>query len=163
MQINNMISSYSGEREKEVRGIFASIFILQNRLQTVFDRADPHITLKQFMLLVMIRHSPEKQTFTYFGELLGSSRQNIKKLALSLEKKGFVIIQPSPTDKRSMTITMTKEAEEYFEKISTLHNLKLENLFNHYSDEEIHLFYSLITRLYNGLDNDEKDKDELTY
>ncbi|MBC1991092.1 MarR family transcriptional regulator, partial [Listeria seeligeri] len=93
MEISDMIKNFADKRDNQVRGIFASIFILQNRLQTVFDKADEYLTLKQFMLLTMIRFShDEKTTFTHLGNLLGSSRQNAKKLALSLEKKGFIRI-----------------------------------------------------------------------
>lgn len=37
----------------------------------------------------MIKYSEEKTTYTKLGQLLGSSRQNVKNLALSLEKKGL--------------------------------------------------------------------------
>ncbi|MGO0862648.1 MarR family transcriptional regulator, partial [Clostridioides difficile] len=70
MQIKNMIKNFSGERNNEVRGIFSSIFILQNRLQTIFDKTDEHLTLKQFMLLTMVKYADEKTTFTYLGKLL---------------------------------------------------------------------------------------------
>ncbi|MFC0903361.1 MarR family winged helix-turn-helix transcriptional regulator [Clostridium sp. MT-14] len=156
MQIDDMIKNYSGEREKETRGIFASIFILQNRLQTIFDKADPFLTLKQFMLLVMIKHTTGKTTFTHLGKLSGSSRQNIKKLAASLEKKGFITIRKNPVNKRNTSIQLTEKGDSYFEEVFYFHNEKLNSLFHEYSDEEIHLFYTMITRLYAGVDSQEQ-------
>ncbi|MHC5229140.1 MarR family winged helix-turn-helix transcriptional regulator [Enterococcus sp. LJL99] len=156
MIINELINEYSDNRENEIKGIFASIFILQNRLQTIFDKTDPELTLKQFMLLTMIRFSNSKTTFTHLGKLLGSSRQNIKKLALSLEKKEFIIIQQEVDNKRNTSITLTKKAVEYVDIVSELHTQKLTSLFNDYSTEEIHLFYQMITKLYVGVEREEE-------
>lgn len=156
MTINELINEYSDNRENEIKGIFASIFILQNRLQTIFDKTDPELTLKQFMLLTMIRFSNGKTTFTHLGKLLGSSRQNIKKLALSLEKKEFIIIQQEVDNKRNTSITLTKKAVEYVDIVSELHTQKLTSLFNDYSTEEIHLFYQMITKLYVGVEREEE-------
>ncbi|MBC1422744.1 MarR family winged helix-turn-helix transcriptional regulator [Listeria seeligeri] len=161
MEITDMIKNFANKRDNQVRGIFASIFILQNRLQTVFDKADEYLTLKQFMLLTMIRYShDEKTTFTHLGNLLGSSRQNAKKLALSLEKKGFIRITHEPNNKRNTLITMTAKADEYLEIVLEMHNQKLASIFNDYTDEEIKLFYGMITKLYAGVEREEQTEDE---
>ena len=66
-----------------------------NQLQTIFDSRIPALSLKQFMLLSVARQAGEPMTFTQLGALLGCSRQNIKKLAEALVKKGFVTIRRS--------------------------------------------------------------------
>ncbi|MBM7109730.1 MarR family winged helix-turn-helix transcriptional regulator [Brevibacillus laterosporus] len=155
MDINQMIKEFAGERENEVRGIFSSIFILQNRLQTIFDKTDEILTLKQFMLLTMIKHSNEKTTLTHLGKLLGSSRQNIKKLATSLEEKEFITISHEVGNKKNTSLYLTEKASSYSDKVFSLHTEKLNSIFNDYSDEEIHLFYQLITKLYIGIEREE--------
>ena len=93
MQIADLIEKFRHTRDGQGRAIFSTIFIAGNRLQTSFDRADGQVTLKQFMLLTMLRQSGEDMTFTQLGELLGCSRQNIKKLAASWRRRGW---SPSP-------------------------------------------------------------------
>lgn len=156
MKINNMIQIFEGKKENEIRGIFSSIIILQNRLQTIFDNTNEDLTLKQFMLLTMIRYSDKKTTFTHLGELLGSSRQNVKKLATSLEEKGFITMKQEISNKRNISLEMTDRAYMYIDTITELHTKKLSSIFNDYTEEEIHLFYKLITRLYNGVEKEEK-------
>lgn len=160
MDINSMIQSFSGIRDNEIRGIFASIVILQNRLQTIFDKADDYLTLKQFMLLTMIKYSDDKTTFTKLGTLLGSSRQNVKKLATSLEEKGFIVIEHEINNKRNTSISLTSKAHGYSEVISDLHNQKLSSIFADYTDNEIHLFYEMITKLYAGVKREESNNHE---
>ncbi|MGX7149228.1 MarR family winged helix-turn-helix transcriptional regulator [Enterococcus ureasiticus] len=157
MEIYKLIEQYKGERNKEIRGIFSSIFIFQNRLQTIFDKADPYITVKQFMLLAMVKHSTEKQTYTHLGKLLGCSRQNIKKLVISLEKKGYLINQKSNEDKRTSYIIMTEKANEYFDEISNIHQIHLAELFSEYSDEEISFLYKTLMKLHSSIDKFERE------
>lgn len=61
------------------------LFILTNKLQTLFDSRIPDVTLKQFMLLSLLHQADEPQTLTQLGDLLGCSRQNVKKLAQGLQ------------------------------------------------------------------------------
>src|SRR5699024_459029 len=116
MRIQELITRLSDTRENQQKAIFSTLFIAGNRLQTVFDNHIPEISLKQFMLLSIVRQSSEQLTFTQLGDILGCSRQNVKKLADVLEKKGFITIQQSPADARAMYICPAKRAEEYFQK-----------------------------------------------
>ena len=88
--------------ENRRKAIFSTLFIAGNKLQTLFDNHIPEVSLKQFMLLSIVRQSKEPPTFTQMGNLLGCSRQNIKKVADVLKKKGFITIQKSPRDTRAM-------------------------------------------------------------
>ena len=96
MHLDDLTRKFSGTREDQGKAIFSTLFIAGNRLQTLFDSHIPELSLKQFMLLSMVRQSEEPLTFTQLGSLLGCSRQNIKKLADVLEKKGFIALRQSP-------------------------------------------------------------------
>ena len=90
MKMDKLFEEYDCDTEHRVQAIFSSIFILQNRMQTAGEKLQTEISLKQWLLLVMTTCCPEPRTLTNIGNLMGCSRQNIKKLALTLEKKGFV-------------------------------------------------------------------------
>lgn len=152
MQIADLIEKFRHTRDGQGRAIFSTLFIAGNRLQTSFDRADGQVTLKQFMLLTMLRQSGEDMTFTQLGELLGCSRQNIKKLAASLEKKGLVTISRNPRDGRACVISPTEKLAAYFRQAAQIHTEKLRDLFSVYSDGEMEQLFRLLMKLYNGLD-----------
>ncbi len=84
---------FSDTTENRKKAIFSSLFIATNKLQTLFDNHIPQISLKQFMLLAIVQNSEEPLPFTQLGNILGCSRQNIKKLAQILVKKGARMIQ----------------------------------------------------------------------
>lgn len=153
MNIQHLIETFSKNRDSQQRAIFSSLFILGNRLQTSFDKLDPAVTLKQFMLLTMVKNAPEEGlTLTQIGELLGSSRQTAKKLALALEKKQLVKIQQSTHDKRKTLLSITPEGLAYFAKVADLHRTALGRLFEGYSDEELEQFFTIFMKLYEGVE-----------
>ncbi len=153
MDLGELTERFSSTTENQGKAIFSTLFIAGNKLQTLFDNHIPELTLKQFMLLSLVRQSKEPLTFTQFGGLLGCSRQNVKKLAEALGKKGFVTIRQSPADPRAMCICPTEKAERYFQKDFAPYQEELKYLFEVYTEEEIKTLFLLLTRLYAGIEN----------
>lgn len=156
MLLDDLITRFSDTTENRQKAVFSTLFIAGNKLQTLFDNHIPEVSLKQFMLLSVIRQSKEPLTFTQLGDLLGCSRQNIKKLADVLMKKGFISIQHSPRDSRAMCICPTKKADHYFQKEFSQYQEELKFLFEVYTDSEIETLFILLSKLYGGIENLEK-------
>lgn len=152
MEISDLIIRFGTAREQQVKAIFSTLFIAGNRLQTLFDNDSPDVSLKQFMLLTMIRQAKEELTFTQLGKLMGCSRQNVKKLAAALQQKGFVKIQQNERDVRAAVILPSERMEPYFDQLASYHNAKLKELFLGYSDEELAQFFMLFMKIYDGIE-----------
>lgn len=156
MELNELIMKFSKSKESQCKAIFSTLFICGNKLQTLFDNNIPEISLKQFMLLSMVRQSKEKLTFTQLGKLLGCSRQNVKKLAYALEEKGFVVISKNERDVRAFNICPTEKLNHYFETVFLSYQKDLEYLFEVYTLDEIEQLFVLMMKLYDGIDNLER-------
>ena len=156
MNLDDVTKRFSSSTENQRKAIFSTLFIAGNKLQTLFDNHIPEVSLKQFMLLSIVRQSKEPLTFTQLGNLLGCSRQNIKKLADVLMRKGFVIIQQSPRDTRALCIRPTENCNDYFENEFSEYQEELKYLFEVYTDQEIETLFILLSKLYTGIDNLEK-------
>lgn len=94
MEFLEIYQQYGCDTQHEMQAIFSSIFVLQNRMQTVGEKLQTKMSMKQWLLLAMVECCPHPKTLTNVGLLMGCSRQNVKKLALALEKKGLCICQP---------------------------------------------------------------------
>lgn len=156
MNLEDLITRFSNTTENQRKAIFSTIFIAGNKLQTLFDNHIPEVSLKQFMLLSIVRQSKEQLTFTQLGNLLGCSRQNIKKLADVLMKKGFITIQQCPHDTRAMCICPTEKVNDYFMNDFLKYQEEMKYLFEVYTDKEIETLFILLTKLYAGIENLEK-------
>lgn len=156
MKLDDLITKFSSTTENQGKAIFSTLFIAGNKLQTLFDNHIPEISLKQFMLLSIVRQSKKQLTFTQLGNLLGCSRQNVKKLAEVLMKKGFITIQQSPYDTRAMCICPTEKVNDYFQNDFSEYQEELKYLFEVYTDKEIETLFILLSKLYAGIENLEK-------
>lgn len=148
-----LIQKFSDTPEHQERAIFNTLFIVSNRLQTLFDSRVPKLSLKQFMLLSVACQLDKPFTFTALGNLLGCSRQNIKKLASALEKKGFASILQSPEDPRALCLHPTEKARRYFEEDFRDYQKELRYLFEVYTEEELTSLFRLFMKFYEGIEH----------
>ncbi len=156
MKLDDLITRFSDTTENQCKAVFSTLFIAGNKLQTLFDNHIPELSLKQFMLLSIVRQSKEPLTLTQSGNLLGCSRQNVKKLADALKKKGFITIQRSPSDARAMCICPTDKVNLYFLNDFSGYQKELKYLFEVYTEQEIETLFTLLSKLYAGIENLER-------
>ena len=67
MKFGDLAARFSDTTENQRKAIFSTLFITGNKLQTLFDNHIPKVSLKQFMLLSIVRQSKEPLTFTQLG------------------------------------------------------------------------------------------------
>jgi len=102
---------------EEKAHIFGSVFILANRLQVLGDKFDGNLTIKQWLLLVgILKNSGDSPTISEIASFIGNSRQNVKKMALILEKKGFLNLEKDLKDARILRISLTGKCQDYFKQ-----------------------------------------------
>ena len=114
------------------------------------------------MLLIVLKQARERKeepTFTQLGEILGCSRQNIKKLAIVLEKNGWCKILKSENDVRTSMIVETKKLTTYFSEINAYNEKKLAQLFQVFSDKELQMFYELMNKMNNFVSEMEEENE----
>lgn len=118
--------------------IFGSILLLSNKLQALGDQVLPELTLKQwFLLIVMTKMEKDNATVNEIAKYMGSSRQNIKKMLLPLEKKGFVFIKKSDTDARALSISLTPQAVDVLHKVEKFSLSNIAKVFEDITDAEL--------------------------
>lgn len=159
MKMNDIYETYNLDTEHRIQAIFASIFVLQNRMQTAAEKIQTEISMKQWLLLAMTECCPEPWTLTSMGNLMGCSRQNIKKLAAALENKGYVRLVPGCNN--SVCIELTDKATEYSKAIGERHFQTLKLLFSEFDENEIEQLFRLYAKLYVGMEQVEKYAEEL--
>lgn len=157
--MNESFEQFNCDTTHRMQAIFSSIFVLQNRMQTAGEKLQTKISMKQWLLLAMTACCPEPRTLTNIGNLMGCSRQNVKKLALALEKKGFVHLQLSSNN--SVLVELTEDVQHYAEEIGERQMKALSLLFSDFSEEEIGQLFFLYSKLYTGLERVENYAEEV--
>ena len=118
--------------------IFALIFMLSNKLQTIGDSFFTEISTKQWFVLlvlgIMENYSP---TLTELAGTVGSSHQNVKQLVLKLEQKGFVEITKDNEDARRLRIKATPKCLEFSQMYHEKSADFMEKLFGQFKPEDL--------------------------
>lgn len=153
MTYDSLIARFSSSRQDQQKAVFSTLFIAGNLLQTLFDNHIPQVSLKQFMLLSLVRQAEPPLSLTRLGSLLGCSRQNVKKLAAVLERKGFLSVAPDPEDARAAAVSLTEQGRRFFQVEFAAYQGELDHLFALYSDQELETLFRLFSRLYQGIEN----------
>lgn len=149
MKIEDVVAKYNTDRLTREQALFTSIFIIQNRLQNSGERIQNELSMKQWLLLTMISVCPEPHTLSNIGRLMGCSRQNVKKLITTLEKKGYVIITEGSNN--SICVELTNKVNKYSNAIGKKQIELLNLLFQEFSDNEIETLFNMLLKLYSGL------------
>lgn len=132
-------------QEEKKAFIFATMLTLANRLQIVGDKLDKNITLKQWLLIaIILKNGNPSPTLGEVAGIFGCSRQNIKKLAMILEKQGVVALKRDEKDARVVRIQLTSKCHAYFKGREDLENEFMQDLFHHFDEKLTNgLFYGI--------------------
>ena len=150
MKIEEILETYNTNRLEKSQALYTSIFVIQNRLQNAGEKIQNELSIKQWLLLTMVSVCPESRTLSNIGRLMGCSRQNVKKLVSTLEKKQYIRLIKGSNN--SLCIELTDKVEEYGKKIGKTQLAFLELLFKEFSDREIEQFFKMVLKLYSGLE-----------
>lgn len=131
--------------------IFATTFLMANRLQVLMDQEIEDITCKQWLVLTILGTFEEAPTLKELSKACDSSHQNTKQIVLKLEEKGYVIIDKDHEDGRALRIKMTEKKNQW----STDHQEKaaafMDRMFSKLSVQEISEMYQTQQLLYQTL------------
>jgi DNA-binding MarR family transcriptional regulator len=135
--------------------IFGSVFLMANKLQVLgdqyFDNDD--MTTKQWLMTVMIlQFHNEPPTLREVAELMGSSHQNAKQIALKLEKKGFLSIEKDDSDGRAISLRLTEKSYSFWESRAEKDEHFIAELFKDLSEEETNVMYRGMEKLFEKIE-----------
>lgn len=137
--------------------IFGVLPVVANKIQVVADKSMGVVTLKQWLLIVIILQFQDgPPTLTEVANVIGSSRQNIKQLALKLEEKGLLKIEKDSKDSRVLRFTVLPACMELFEKQVDYQEHFLELLYEGIGEEEKRILAKGMRKLLININNMEE-------
>lgn len=145
-------------RTEKEQMIIGNISLLSNKLTQMGDEIFMDITYKQFlMLLVISKMELEEKNINRIAEVVGTTRQNVKKILTHLESKGYVIIKKSSVDSRALKVELTEKTFQYFTDNVDAAKRKANQVFEKFSIEEIDSFVNSLEKLMDCLQERSSD------
>ncbi len=138
--------------------LFGLFFAFNNRLQAVGDMFYDEITCKQFFLIACMNlYQEEPPTANELAKTMGTSRQNVKEILLSLEKKEMIYFGQDEKDKRKRPVYLTEKTKRMAEKYVQKETEFMERLYAGISEEEAKMVYGVISKIEDNLKNMEEE------
>lgn len=132
--------------------LFSSIFVQENKLHAIMDRYLKEMSCKQWLVMVTSDVFDAPPDLSTLARVMGCSRQNIKQLALSLEKLGYVSLVPSEKDARSLCVQITEKGKGIIENSKNLETKVHEALFRDFTEQDIEDYFRLSGKMTKGFD-----------
>lgn len=132
--------------------LFAGIFIQENRLHAVYDRYN-QMSCKQWLLMAVCNAFETPPDLSTLASAMGCSRQNVKKLALNLEKEGYITLEKSPEDGRALCVRKTEKGLQFSKNNAELGDQVHDAIFREFTEEEIAQYYQLSIKMMHGIDH----------
>lgn len=132
----------------EMATLFFDFFILERSLASLFDSiySKYNLTTKQWLILAVATHI-ERPTITRIAEELKTSHQNVKAIALNLERVGLVNLIQDPADKRSTLVVGSNKLENLNKTRGTDDQDGMALLFGEFNAQELQDLSGYIERL----------------
>lgn len=138
--------------------LFGQLFVLSQHLTRRADGAlAPFgLTSRQWLLLAVLSRSPESSpTLTDAARVYGTSRQNVKQVALQLHARGYLDLLPDPADRRATRLVLTDRVAVFDEpEVAAAQHAVIAGAFAGLSDDEVAALRSLVGRCLTHLAKD---------
>ena len=109
------------------------------------------LTIPQYYILERLEKLGKLQ-FTNLAEVCHSSKSTITSVVDTMEKKGLVVREANPKDRRSIFVKLTDKGINLYKSIPTNERLIL-NCLKNLRPKEIDQLYTLINKLFDSLNS----------
>lgn len=135
------------------RFIFGYIIVIASKLHMVGDNylSEDNMTLSQWFLSTSIAQFGYSPTLKEVAESMSTSHQNVKQLALKLQKKGFLDIVKDEEDKRAIRLVLTQKSNDFWDERTDKDNQFLKELFEDLDEKELDIMYRSVYKIYDTL------------
>jgi len=137
-------------RQREISESVGIIFLLERRLAYLFDQvfAESNLTAKQWLVLAAVEKlCAEEPAIQEVARQLSTSHQNIKAIALNLEKRGFITLYKDEQDKRVTRMAITEQCKTFWADRGDQDQAIFAELFQDFNDQEKVILHSALLKL----------------
>ncbi|MBL8929379.1 MAG: winged helix-turn-helix transcriptional regulator [Kineosporiaceae bacterium] len=132
---------------------FRVLMVVGIRLRGLLDRAlaPSGLTAQQGAMASWIEAQPAPPTISAVAAGLGMTHQNVKQIALALERKGLVDIQVDPDDRRARRLVLTEAHGEFWGRRNPHDLAAVQDWMAVWTEDEVSEALNLLLRLHHHL------------
>ena len=105
------------------------------------------MTLPRFELLSALDRVADGLTMGELSRWLMVSKGNVTGIAERLSEDGFIVREPTPTDRRSFVVTLTDKGRKAYKEMELEYEQLLEKLFDDLSPDDSDMFTGMLAKI----------------
>ena len=105
------------------------------------------MTLPRFELLSALDRVADGLTMGELSRWLMVSKGNVTGIAERLSEDGFIVREPTPTDRRSFVVSLTQKGSKAYKEMELEYEQLLEKLFDDLTPDDSDMFTGILAKI----------------
>lgn len=144
------------EHVSDAEFVFGALLVVANKMDTLLDRVliKYNVTSKQwFLLLVVMNLFDHPPTLKEAAKEMGSSHQNVKQLALKLQKNDLLRLEKDGQDQRITRLVPTEKGFSFWTEIAPDGRKFMEAFYTRINEDKMYEARQFLTEVMKNLSN----------
>ena len=143
-------AEFASSRIDMARFILVMVFMVEQRWRYFIDKdLEPdNITMKQWLMLIVISAGfKSPPSIQEVADAMSTTHQNVKQVAASMERRGFMVLERDPGNKRIIRLKITDRCNELFQRRNAEDEKTIASMFENLTDDEMKALFSIIAKM----------------
>jgi DNA-binding MarR family transcriptional regulator len=141
---------FASSRIDMARFILVMWFMVEQRWRYFIDKeleADG-ITMKQWLMVIIIASGfKTPPSIQEVADAMSTTHQNVKQIAASLERRGFMTLDRDPSNKRIIRVKVTDRCLALFKSREENDVKAIYSMFENLTDDEVKSLFSIVAKM----------------
>ena len=143
-------AEFASSRIDMARFILIMVFMVEQRWRYFIDKdLEPdNITMKQWLMLIVISAGfKSPPSIQEVADAMSTTHQNVKQVAASMERRGFMALERDPDNKRIIRLKITDQCHALFQRRNEKDEKTIASMFENLTDDEMKALFSIIAKM----------------
>jgi len=125
-------------------------FLIEQRWRYFVDKSmEPdNITMTQWLMLIVIAAGfKTPPSIQEVADAMSTTHQNVKQVAASMERRGFMTLERDPGNKRIIRLKITDRCNALFQRRNAEDEKTIASMFDNLTDEEMKALFNIIAKM----------------
>lgn len=141
----DQLATDQAQRVRLLRTLLSTAAVLRGRLDRTLAPAG--VTSQQAAMLQLIEAQPVAPTISFVAQAMDMTHQNVKQIALALQKKGFLDISTDAADRRVRRLQLTAYHHQFWQQRNPADFSSVHDWTAGLSDVEVRQALGLLAKL----------------
>ncbi len=143
-------ADFASSRIDMARFILVMVFMIEQRWRYFIDKeleADG-ITMKQWLMVIVIATAfKTPPSIREVADVMSTTHQNVKQIAASLERRGFMSLERDPDNRRIIRVKVTDKCLALFKSREENDVKAIYSMFENLTDDEMKSLFSIVAKM----------------